>query len=74
MRSAPAEATEMPAVRPDVLEALSKLSPRQRAAAYLTYIEDLDEATVAETLGISAGSVRQHLGRARAKLRVMLDE
>ena len=74
LRAAPAETAEMPTVRPDVLEALSKLSPRQRAVAYLTYIEDLDETTVAETLDISTGSVRKHLGRARAKLRVMLDE
>lgn len=66
--------TELPEVRPDVLEALGALSVRQRAVAYLTYFEDLDEAMVAERLGIGRGSVRRHLGRAREKLREMLDE
>lgn len=62
-----------PEVRPEVWAALAGLSPRQRAVAYLTYMEDLDEATVSETLGIGRGSVRQHLGRAREKLRRILD-
>lgn len=66
--------TEMPEVRPDVLEALATLSVRQRSVAYLTYFEDLDEATVAERLGIGRGSVRRHLGRARARLREVLSE
>lgn len=74
LRAAPPETTEIPEVRPDVLEALGQLSPRQRAVAYLTYMEDLDEGTVGERLGISPGSVRQHLGRARKKLRSILDE
>lgn len=66
--------TEMPEVRPDVYEALGSLSSRQRAVAYLTYFEDLDEATVADRLGIGRGSVRRHLGRARDKLREALSE
>lgn len=74
LRNISPETTELPEVRPDVLEALGQLSPRQRAVAYLTYIEDLDETTVADRLGISTGSVRQHLGRARSKLRSILDE
>lgn len=74
LRAAPPQITEMPEVRPDVLEALGQLSTRQRAVSYLTYFEDLDESSVAERLGISPGSVRQHLGRARNKLRVILDE
>jgi RNA polymerase sigma factor (sigma-70 family) len=74
LRAAPPDTTEMPEIRPDVLEALGQLSPRQRAVAYLTYIEDLDERIVGERLGISPGSVRQHLGRARRKLRSVLDE
>jgi RNA polymerase sigma factor (sigma-70 family) len=66
--------TSNPEVRPDVWEALAQLSPRQRAVAFLTYMEDLDEASVSERLDISRGSVRQHLGRARKKLRKILDE
>ncbi len=61
-------------VQPEVLEAVGSLSPRQRAVMYLTYWEDLDEATVAERLGIGRGSVRRHLGRGREKLRTVLDE
>ena len=61
-------------VRPEVLEAVGGLSPRQRAVMFLTYWEDLDEAAVAERLGIGRGSVRRHLGRGREKLRQVLDE
>lgn len=74
LRAAGPTATSNPDVRPEVWEALAQLSPRQRAVAYLTYMEDLDEAAVSERLGIGRGSVRQHLGRARAKLRRILDE
>lgn len=73
-RTAPSPWTEMPEIRPEVLEALAVLSPRQRAVAFLTYIEDLDEGQVSDRLGIGRGSVRQHLGRAREKLRRTLDE
>ncbi len=61
-----------PEVRPEVLEAVGSLSVRQRAVVFLAYWEDLDENSIAERLGISAGSVRQHLGRARDKLRMKL--
>jgi RNA polymerase sigma factor (sigma-70 family) len=60
-------------LRPEVLDAVNALSPRQRAVVVLTYWEDLDEAAVAERLGIGAGSVRRHLGRARDHLREVLD-
>lgn len=73
-RAAMSERVDPPEVRPDVWEALASLSPRQRAVAYLTYMEDLDEAQVSQRLGIGRGSVRQHLGRAREKLRRALDE
>ncbi len=65
---------ENPEIRPEVLEAVASLSPRQRAVVYLTYWEDLDEASVAARLGIGRGSVRRHLGRGREKLRTLLDE
>ena len=73
-RAAVPESVSLPEVRPEILTALGALSARQRAVAYLTYYEDLDERTVAERLGISPGSVRKHLGRAREKLRSILDE
>jgi RNA polymerase sigma factor (sigma-70 family) len=52
-----------------VLDAIGRLSVRQRAVVYLTYWDDLDPAATAELLGISEGSVRRHLARARANLR-----
>ena len=53
--------------------ALGRLSARQRAVIHLTYWEDLTPADVARRLGISDGSVRRHLARARQSLRTMLD-
>jgi RNA polymerase sigma factor (sigma-70 family) len=57
---------------PDVLAAVGQLSMRQRAVVVLTYWEDRAVAEVASTLGISEGSVRRHLARARARLREAL--
>jgi RNA polymerase sigma factor (sigma-70 family) len=57
---------------PDVLSAVARLSMRQRAVVVLTYWEDLAVPGVASTLGISEGSVRRHLARARARLREVL--
>jgi len=39
---------------------------------FLTYWDDLDAATVANLLGVSEGTVRKQLGRARNKLREVL--
>jgi RNA polymerase sigma-70 factor (ECF subfamily) len=64
---------ELPTLRPDVREAVAGLSVRQRAVVVLTYWADLDPRAVAERLGISEGSVRRHLARARARLREVLD-
>lgn len=72
-RVAVPDRTEMPEVRPDVAAALAILSTQQRAVAFLTYFMDQDESTVGELLGISSGSVRKHLGRARDRLREVLD-
>lgn len=55
--------------RPEVLEAVMKLSPRQRAATFLTYWEGLSVPEVAERIGVSQGSVKRHLARARSRLR-----
>ncbi len=64
--------TDVP--RPEVLEAVSRLSLRQRAVIVLTYWNDLGPASVAGLLGISEGAVRRHLARARALLKEYLDE
>jgi len=54
---------------PALLAALAHLPLRQRAVTFLTYWADLTPADVAAELGISEGSVRKHLARARATLR-----
>lgn len=69
------DAMEAPTMRTpdDTWTAVSSLSVRQRAVVFLTYWEDLDTRTVANVLGISEGSVYQHLNRARATLRRRID-
>lgn len=56
----------------DVQRAVANLSLAQRAVVYFVYWEDLTEHDIAEVLGISPGSVRRHLVRARAHLRKAL--
>lgn len=73
MRAATAEATFDPEVRPEVLEALSVLSTKQRAVVVLTYWEDLTPGEIAGRLGVSEGTVHRHLARGRSKLREVLD-
>lgn len=62
------------APRPEVLSAVWRLSPRQRAVIVLTYWDDLDPVAVAKVLKISEGSVRRHLARARAHLKETLND
>jgi len=73
VRAAGADLWEMPTLRPEVRRAVARLSMRQRAVVVLTYWADLAPPAVAERLGISEGSVRRHLARARARLREVLD-
>ncbi len=53
----------------DVVAVVAGLSPRQRSVVWLTYWEDLPPRAVAATLGISEGSVKRHLARARVAVR-----
>lgn len=66
--------THDPEVRPDVVEAVLALSPQQRACVWLKYWADLSIANTADYLGISEGTVKQHLSRARNHLKEVLDE
>lgn len=66
--------TEIPNFRPEVRAAVERLSVQQRAVILLTYWRDLPPRAAAEMLGISEGSVRRHLARARARLREVLDD
>ena len=66
---------EQPAADADVGEAravLAMLSGRQRAVVYLTYWHDLAPLEVAAMLGVSEGTVRKQLARARARLRTVV--
>ncbi|GAB6987148.1 hypothetical protein JCM10369A_36730 [Nocardioides pyridinolyticus] len=49
--------------------AWQRLTPRQRSAIALRYLEDLDFATIAETLRCSQATARSHVSRGLASLR-----
>ncbi|MGZ4694350.1 MAG: sigma-70 family RNA polymerase sigma factor [Acidimicrobiales bacterium] len=55
--------------RVDLVRALRRLPRRQREVVLLRYIGDRSEREVAELLGISPGSVKQHASRGLASLR-----
>lgn len=63
-----------PELQPEVIDAVLRLSPQQRGAVFLTYWEDLSPDQVGQLLGISPGTVKSHLARARSRLREVLDE
>lgn len=49
--------------------AISRLPHRMRAAVVLRFFEDMTEAEVADTLGVSLGTVKSTVSRAVARLR-----
>jgi RNA polymerase sigma factor (sigma-70 family) len=67
------DVTVQPEFQPEVFAAVEDLSPRQRAVVFLTYWEDCTTAETADRLGISQGSVKRHLERARNNLRRTLN-
>ena len=56
----------------ELLDSLRTLPTRQRQVAILHYIHDLPVQSVADLLGISGGSVKTHLSRARSALALVL--
>jgi RNA polymerase sigma-70 factor (ECF subfamily) len=50
-------------------ELLAGLAARQREVATLFYLEDCSVDDIADRLGVSAGTVKFHLARARDRLR-----
>jgi RNA polymerase sigma-70 factor (ECF subfamily) len=61
------------ATRLALVAALEALPRRQRDVIVLRHLVDLSEQQVAEQLGLSIGSVKTHLRRAKKRLRVELD-
>jgi RNA polymerase sigma-70 factor (ECF subfamily) len=74
LKAATSGISDPPEYRPEVLAAVRHLSLRQRAVVVLTYWEQFTPDEIAEYLGISEGSVRRHLARARSKLRRVLHD
>ncbi len=58
----------------EVLEALKRLPPRERAVMALFYILDLPVREVGSRLGISGATVRVHLTRGRRHLAALLGD
>ena len=56
-------------LEPWLIEALATLSPRQRTALALRYVEDLDVRGIAERMGCSEGTVKSQLSRGTERLR-----
>jgi RNA polymerase sigma-70 factor (sigma-E family) len=52
-----------------LVEALGTLSPRQRTALALRYVEDLDVRAIADRMGCSEGTVKSQLSRGTERLR-----
>jgi RNA polymerase sigma-70 factor (sigma-E family) len=58
--------------RAELLDALARLTARQRAVLVLRYFNDLTEAQTAEVLGCSPGTVKSNASRGLARLREAL--
>ena len=61
---------EQHADRAELVVELAKLPPRQRAVLVLRYLEGWDDAAIAQVLGCSAVTVRSHVSRGLAALRI----
>jgi RNA polymerase sigma-70 factor (sigma-E family) len=62
---------ELAGTKSDLVDALRKLAPLQRAVLVLRYFADLSEAQTAETLGCTVGTVKSTNARALDRLRQM---
>jgi RNA polymerase sigma-70 factor (sigma-E family) len=63
-----------PSYDDELVVALKQLTPAQAAVVALRYLEDMSVADVAETLGISQGTVKSQSSRGLAGLRRLLTE
>jgi RNA polymerase sigma factor (sigma-70 family) len=69
------EATyDMPDPPADLISALARISPNQRAAVVLRHYVGYTTGEIAEILGVQSTTVRVHLSQARRRLRRLLEE
>jgi RNA polymerase sigma-70 factor (ECF subfamily) len=68
------DAEQQPPELSEVLEALKRLPPRERAVMALFYVLDLPVREVGARLGIAAATVRVHLTRGRRHLAAFLGD
>lgn len=61
----------MSGLDPWLEQALDGLPVRQRTALVLRYVDDLDHAGIAATMGCSVGTARSHVSRALSTLRAL---
>ncbi len=66
-------ASELAVSDPGLLAALAQLSPRQREIVVLRYWGDMKLTDCADAMGVSLGSVKQHLARAHVRLGELVD-
>ena len=66
------EQVEFTQLKCEILQALGKLSPRQRAVAVQRYYLEMSEKEMTETLDIAPGTVKWLLNAARSRLRTLL--
>ncbi|MDQ3705042.1 MAG: sigma-70 family RNA polymerase sigma factor [Chloroflexota bacterium] len=66
------EMLERAETKSEILAALDKLPPKERAAIVMRYYLDWDDAEVSQRLSIPAGTVRRRLHDARRRLRKLL--
>jgi RNA polymerase sigma factor (sigma-70 family) len=65
---------ELVATDPTMLSAIRRLPARQRDCVLLRFYLDLSALDIAETLGVSAGTVKNHLHRALQTLALVVEE
>jgi RNA polymerase sigma factor (sigma-70 family) len=65
---------DLPEPATDLIRALHRLTPMQRAVAVLCLYADRSTRDVASILGITQATVRVHLSRARRRLRTLLED
>jgi RNA polymerase sigma-70 factor (ECF subfamily) len=72
VHASPVDVAARAGERADLAKALARLRPEQREMLWLAYAKGSSHAEIAETLGMTAGSIKPLLYRARKKLAQLL--